>query len=204
MYFKGLADKCGVAPDYVIEYFNKFRDSVTSTAKLDFRKILGSNTHILSFKDSPQEIKDEIEFVQNYIMSQHWPILKDKVPYERSLCVVKTTTDTTNAPNRYINRIGENILLVINGSVTLKSSEFPEAVTMGVGEIWRYNSRIPIEYTYSPDFYGLTISYIDFDLTHYLMPFDVHGKMPRRRDEFHDYDPNDESHKLDKVSTNDY
>lgn len=204
MYFKGLAEKCGVAPDYIIEYFNKFRTVVIETAKLDFRKILGSNTHILAFKDSPQEIKDEIEFVQNYIMSQQWSILKDRVPYERSLCVVKTTNDTSNIPNRYINRIGENIVLVLNGSVTLKSAEFPEEAVLNTGEIWRYNSRIPMEYTYSPDFYGLIISYVDFDLAHYLMPFDVHGMMLRRRDEYHDYDPNDESHKLDKVSTNDY
>lgn len=204
MYFNNLAEKLYDAPDYIIEYITKFQKEIRTNAKKDFRQILGIKTLLYSYKNARQEIKEEFEFLQNYIMSQQPEILKNRVPYERTMVMVENLTDETVLPTRYINRIGENIILVVTGSVTLTSGEFPGEFKMQAGEIWRYNSRVPVTYEYTPNFLGVVISYVDFDLTHYLMPFDVHGNMPRRRDEYADYDPNNDSHGLEKVSTNEY
>lgn len=204
MYFKDLAEKLGDYPDYIAEYMTRFQKEVQEKAKPDLRKILGEKTRVLALREASPELRERIEFVQHYIMSLQLPVLREKIPYERSAMVVNNLVDTTSMPNRYLNRVGETVVLVLSGSVDIFSSEFEHSATLKSGSFYRLNTRIPINYTYTPDFFAIVIAYLDFDLAHYCMPFDLYGTMPRRRDEFLDYDPNDESHRIDNFSTNDY
>lgn len=203
MYFKKLAEQLGEVPDYVVENLLGTVDEVTAGSKVSPRKIFGEKTKILAFRDSSTSLKALIEFLQDYISSQHYECLKNKIPYERSSCLSGDPTDQTNLPNRYINRIGEMIVVPIRGSCKISSEEFDNVEEFKVGEIWRYNSRIPMNYEYTRDFYCIVIGYVDFDLSHYLMPFDVHGMFPRRKDEFLDSTEADFKIK-DDVSTNAY
>ena len=204
MYFKNLVEKLGEYPDYISEYMAKYQGEVQERGKPDLRKIMGEKTRILALRDATQELREKIEFIQNYIMSLQLPVLKEKIPYERSAMVPGNSVDTTAMPNRYLNRVGEVVVVVLSGSVDIFSSEFSDSATLKAGCFYRLNARVPMSYTYSQDFYAVVIAYLDFDLAHYCMPFDLYGTMPRRRDEFLDYDPNDESHKIDNFSTNDY
>jgi hypothetical protein len=204
MYFKKLAEKLGEVPDYVIEYLNDHVLEIRTNAKHSApRLIFGDRSRILSLRDSSPGLKEQIDFIQCYIMSQQYEILKDKIPYERSSIVPGATADISNVPNRYINRIGEFIAMPITGYCSIKCSEFdnvPER--MKIGELWRYNTRVPLTYEYSHDFTAVIIAYIDYDLSHYLMPFDVHGLFPRRRDEWLDSTPEDFKNK--EIDTNAY
>lgn len=203
MYFKQLAEKLGDAPDYVIEYLNDYIPEIKTKSISDSRFIFGDKTKILALRDSSPELKDHIEFLQQFIMSQQFEILKHRVPYERSVVLPGVGIDTSNVPNRYINRIGEFIVMPITGMCNIKSPEFGDVPQeMKVGELWRYNTRIPMTYEYSDDFCGIVINYVDFDLTHYLMPFDVHGLFPRRRDEW--FDSKLEDFKNKEIDTNAY
>lgn len=204
MYFKNIAEKIGEFPDYITEYMNKYHAEVAEKAKPDIRRIMGSKTCVVALRDASQELRDRVEFTQYYVMSQQLPILREKIPYERSVMVVRDLQDSTGIPNRYLNRVGEMIVVVIAGSVTMSCPEFEHTVTLNSGEYWRLNPRIPLEYRYTPDFYAIVLYYLDFDLAHYCMPFDLYGTMPRRRDEFLDYDPANDEHRVDNFSTNEY
>jgi hypothetical protein len=203
MYFKQLAEKLGDVPDYVIEYLTDYIPEIKAKAAPDSRLIFGDKTKILALRDSSVELKDHIEFLQQYIMSQQFEILRNRIPYERSGIIPSTSIDSTNLPNRYINRIGEFIVMPISGNCSIKCPEFGNVPQeMRVGELWRYNTRVPLTYEYSDDFCGIVINYVDFDLSHYLMPFDVHGLFPRRRDEWFDSTPEDFKNK--EIDTNAY
>lgn len=193
MYFKKLADKLGEVPDYVIEELEDCLSEIRTDAKHSpLRLIFGNLTKILAFRDSSMELKEKVDFIQYYIMSQQFAVLKDKIPYERTCIIPGTAVDTSILPNRYINRIGESIVLPITGSCSIKCDEFENIPqVMKVGELWRYNTRVPLTYEFSDDFVAVVITYVDFDLSHYLMPFDVHGIFPRRRDEWIDSTPED-------------
>ena len=204
MYFNGLAEKLGSITDYMIELMETYQDEIRQNSAPDLRKLLGEKSLVLPLRSASLKLKDTVEFIQYYIVSQQYPVLRDRIPYERSVVTVKELKDSTNMPNRYLNRIGESIVVVTSGRLILESEEFTNKVIMSKGDIYRYNSRIPLNYEFTEDFSAIVFSFVDFDLSHYLMPFDMYGIMPRRRDEWPDYDPNDESHKLDKISTNEY
>lgn len=199
MYFKKLSEHIGTVPDYVIENMLDSIPEINRLANKDRRKILGDNSKTLSMVASSQELKNKIEFIQHFILSQQFDFLKNLIPYERTSVVPGSANDITTLPNRYINRIGESVVVVIAGSCTMSCDEFSNKETMTVGDTWRINTRIPMDYEYSADFVSVVITYIDFDLSHYLMPFDVHGVFPRRRDEWLDSESGDSTtYEIDK------
>jgi hypothetical protein len=199
MYFKKLSENIGTVPDYVIENMLDSIPEINRLANTDPRKIFGDNSKTLSMLASSQELKAKIEFIQNFILSQQFDFLKNLIPYERTSVVPGSTNDATTLPNRYINRIGESVVVTISGSCTISCHEFADKETISTGSMWRINTRIPMNYEYSSDFVAVVITYIDFDLAHYLMPFDVHGVFPRRRDEWLDSESGDSTtYEIDK------
>lgn len=203
MYFKKLAEKLTDVPDYVIEYMTDYIPEMQEKAVPSLRKIFGDQSKILSFKNSSVELQNHLEFVQHFVMSQQYDFLKNLIPYERSCMLPGKDSDITTIPNRYINRIGESIIIPISGKCSIQCDEFSHvAQEINVGEVWRYNTRVPMNFKYSDNFVCIIITYIDFDMSHYLMPFDVHGIFPRRRDEW--IDSTLEDFKNKEIDTNAY
>jgi hypothetical protein len=204
MYFKDLAQKLGEIPKYAVEYTLLHANEVYTKSTASTRKLFGDHTKMISMATSSEGFKKRLAFVEQYVLCQQYDVLKDKISYERVAIVPDVLSDSSTLPNHYINRIGEAIVVPIRGTCTISSEEFQHTHTMKAGEIWRWNNRLPMTYKFSSDFFAIIVTYIDFDLVVHLMPFDIYGIFPRRRDEWADYDPVMENKAEVAVDTNAY
>lgn len=188
MYFKSLAENYGTCPKYIID------DIIALEQKFDFtpakRNMIGENNLLMSGSVMQGELLSNLNFLLNYLVSQHYPILKDKVVYEKTICKPGATVDGYSFPGiRYIYRVGETLMIPLKGSATITSEEFPADATtkLEVGNIYRINTRCNAQITSSDDFIVANFTLVDFDMHKYLMPHDFYGYFPRRTDETLDY-----------------
>ncbi len=189
MYFKGLVEHYGTLPKYFIE------DILQHSSQFNFnpgkRNIMGQKNLLMAGHHMGPELAASMGFLLNYISSQNFEILKDKVIYEKTLVKPGAEIDGYDFPtNRYLNRVGESIFVPLSGSTIIKCHEFPNGSgIMSVGNIYRVNTRCVAEFEANNDVTVAVFTFVDFDMYKYLMPHDFHGTFPRRYDENMNHEP---------------
>lgn len=177
----------GECPKYMVD------DIMALSDQFDFkpgiRNMIGEKNLLMPGSVMQKDLVNNLNFLLNYIISQHYPILKDKIIYEKTICRSGARVDSYDFPKlRYVYRVGETIMVPLSGTGTIKSEEFPSDTTeFKIGNMYRVNTRCAAQIVSSDDFIVANFTLVDFDMYKYLMPHDMHGYFPRRKDEMFDY-----------------
>ena len=200
MYFNNTHESIGTIPQYFIDNFLECSGAIDPV--LDQRVIIGEGNLIkgIGTMTNGALIKN-ILAITGYVYSQQFPLLKNMVAVEQLVCYPNPTlVSEGNQHSRYLARVGELILIPITGWLEVTSHEFPTTgAVMVPGSLYRLNNRIPREYTTSADFMCIGLSFLDFDLSNYLMLHDLNSPFIRRRDEY--ADPSQVPEYLSKLGT---
>lgn len=187
MYFNSTHEVMGAIPQYFIDNFLECDSAINPV--LDQRVIIGEGNLIRgigTMTDGP--LIKNILAITGYVYSQQFPLLRNMVAVEQLVCYPNPTLASEgNQHSRYLARVGELILIPITGQLEVTSHEFPVGnVPLVPGSLYRMNNRIPRLYTASADFVGVGLSFLDFDLSNYLMLHDLNSPFIRRKDEYAD------------------
>lgn len=181
MYFKNIAEKVGIVPEYMIKDIMAY-DSDIQPVK-DYRAVLGKENLIQNFAKMSPELQRQVTQVSSYILASQLPILKDMVIYESLLVNIPEVTSTIVMPTRYLCRVGELIIVPLRGGCVIDSEEFPSTLSFEPGNLYRINNRVDSTFMATPDFLCVAFNLLDFDLRRYLMPHDLRSAFIRRKDE---------------------
>ena len=84
MYFKKLTENLGECPKYMVD------DIMALSGQFEFkpgvRNMIGEKNLLMPGSVMQKDLVNNLNFLLNYIVSQHYPILKDKIIYEKTLC----------------------------------------------------------------------------------------------------------------------
>lgn len=189
MFFDQIGHQLDTCPQYFIDEIATHQAEISKKLVSGKRKIFGDCNKMCAYMNCSAELQIVLGNIAFYTMSQQYKFLVNMVPYERTICSPGAPIDTVEQPSRYLNRVGETVVCVISGECIVSSDEHPQPITIKQGDIWRLNSRIPLTLTYTPDFVGYVMVFLDFDLKQHLMYFDLFNTFIRRKDEFIGYVP---------------
>ena len=162
MYFKDTVQELGILPPGLADTIINLGHTIN--IDLDIRKYFGRNTTGVAYKDMPQALKDAINDFITHISEQEYPILSNTIAVEVGVCnIVPFWPGFMEFPNRNIMRLGEQIVVVLNGEVTVNNNEFRKTTIMETGKIYRVNSRTYNEFIASDSFLSLVLMYLDKD-----------------------------------------
>lgn len=172
MFFNKIAEQLDIIPQYFIDDLLEYKSKINFAP--DNRFILGKQSMIQSFYNSDPGIKLNITAISAYIYSRQYSVLKNMVQYETSIVQFSQENATIEQPSRYICRMGELILVPLNGQFTIATEDFVESneFTLSTGNVYRINNRVNSSISTDIDFIGIVYSFVDFDLKKYLMPHD--------------------------------
>lgn len=184
MFFTGIIEQLGNIPNYFVEDLLDFKKEMKFDK--DNRNLLARGTTTQTFMTASPAVKMEITNIVYYILSQQYTVLKNCVPIETALIQAPNLIMEAPLTPRYICRAGEQIVLPLNGSISINSSEFKKTEVLTPGTIYRINNRVPATMVAEEHFLALTIMFLDFDLKKYLLPHDLNSPFTRQKDEFVD------------------
>ena len=181
MYFKQIAEILDQAPNYFVDDILEFKKDIIT--EQDPRSILGRGNTIQPFPKMPWYLQRSVTALSSYILSQQYPLLKNLVIHESLLVKMPSGVGEVKMPTRYLNRVGELLIVPLSGNGKIGSDEFSDRVDLEVGKVVRINNRVNSRVVLSDDFVCAAFNFLDFDLKKYLMPHDLMSPFVRRKDE---------------------
>lgn len=182
MYFKNLVEVLHDIPAYLTEEVAESLAKSKEQPSSDFRRFLGVKNQVLGWRKMEVDLRISTMSIQQFIMSQQNLCLKNLVQYE-TVIAIPTTEEVSELSKRYVDKIGELIVVVLQGSLTIQSPEFDETTTLTSGFVYRINNRVPSSITVADGTIALCLLMIDFDLKHYLKEWDLQGNFLRQKEE---------------------
>lgn len=184
MYFNKSTETLGDVPKFYINDILELNELIQTTA--DSRAVLGRNNLIHSYTKMTSQLQQSVSQLSNYVQCQQFPMLKNLVIHESMLITIPSASDII-MPTRYLCRVGELIIVPLQGACQQLSLEFPdEPGVITTGNVYRINNRINSRFIATPDFICAAFNFLDFDLRRHLMPHDLISPFVRRKDEYPD------------------
>jgi hypothetical protein len=184
MFFLDISEKLAEIPQYFIEDLMQEEKNFKFTE--DNRCFIGKGSYTQKYVDSTAQTKTELSNILNFLYSQQFTVLKNLVASEIAIVNTPASPHVSPTNTRYINRIGEQIIIPINYQISITSNEFKKSTILDIGSIYRINSRTDLTFVSNANTIALSIIYIDFDLNKFLLPHDKNSVFPRRKDEYLD------------------
>lgn len=184
-YFNALSSNIGEFPIYLSEQLL----AVAKRLRQDFTKTGISSIFYTGSFISPSAVKDRELQIQLYqltnraafhVLSLGCTALREMVPIERALVSLPAGESSDVYFKRYIDRVGEKVIIPLLGEVTLKRGS--EANVLKPGMSYRVNSRTAASAS-SAGAVVLVLNFLDIDLDEHLTPVDKLAEFPLTKEE---------------------